>query len=62
MRKLTVLSPHRDDAAFSLFICLAKWSMFPSLKVKVLNFFTESAYAPYSSASDAISVSEYSQT
>ncbi len=57
VKKLTILSPHRDDAVFSLFICLAKWSMFPSLNVKVLNFFTESAYAPYSSASDASSVS-----
>lgn len=57
MRWLTILSPHRDDAVFSLFICLAKWSVSPSVKLKVLNFFTESAYAPYASASDASSVS-----
>lgn len=57
MRRVSILSPHRDDAAFSLFICLAKWSASPSVKLKVLNFFTESAYAPNASASDASSVS-----
>lgn len=57
MKNLTILSPHRDDAAFSLFICLAKWSMSRSVNVKVLNFFTASAYAPYLSAKDASSVS-----
>ncbi len=45
MRPIVVLSPHRDDAAFSLFICLTSWSRSPSA-VTVQNFFTRSAYAP----------------
>lgn len=57
MRRVSILSPHRDDAAFSLFICLAKWSMSPSVKLKVLNFFTESAYAPHANASNSSKVS-----
>ncbi len=57
MRRLAVLSPHRDDAAFSLFICLAKWSVSTSVKLSVLNFFTQSAYAPCGEAGDASSVS-----
>ncbi|MBV8865170.1 MAG: PIG-L family deacetylase [Acidobacteriaceae bacterium] len=57
MQRLTILSPHRDDAAFSLFICLAKWSLFSSVKLRVLNFFTESAYAPYTCSGKATDVS-----
>ncbi len=41
-----VLSPHRDDAAFSLCICLAKWSALP-VRLRVVNFFTRSGYAPW---------------
>jgi LmbE family N-acetylglucosaminyl deacetylase len=45
MDELTVLSPHRDDAVFSLYICLSRWRSAP-VRVTVLNFFTESGYAP----------------
>jgi hypothetical protein len=45
MRQLLVLSPHRDDAAFSLFISLTTWCALP-ISVKVSNFFTVSGYAP----------------
>ncbi len=57
MRRLTILSPHRDDAAFSLFICLGKWSASGFAKLKVLNLFTESAYAPYAGLASAAAVS-----
>ena len=46
MLRLTVLSPHRDDAAFSLFCALTKWQRRP-VEIRVINFFTESAYAPH---------------
>jgi LmbE family N-acetylglucosaminyl deacetylase len=42
---LTILSPHLDDAAFSLCIAIHKWSNMGVL-VRVVNFFTISAYAP----------------
>lgn len=45
MDELTLLSPHRDDAAFSLYVCLSRWRKAP-VRLTVLNFFTESAYAP----------------
>jgi LmbE family N-acetylglucosaminyl deacetylase len=45
MDDLTVLSPHRDDAVFSLYTCLSRWQKAP-VRVTVLNFFTQSAYAP----------------
>ncbi len=57
MPRLTILSPHRDDAAFSLFVCLANWSLSSSVELRILNFFTESAYAPYALGGNAISVS-----
>lgn len=44
--RLTVLSPHRDDAAFSLALALKRWSM-AGVQISVLNFFTSSAYAPF---------------
>jgi LmbE family N-acetylglucosaminyl deacetylase len=44
---LTVLSPHRDDAVFSLFLTLSNWANWP-LELQVLNFFTISSYAPWS--------------
>lgn len=46
MDELTVLSPHRDDALFSLYICLSQWRK-RSIRITVLNFFTETAYAPH---------------
>jgi LmbE family N-acetylglucosaminyl deacetylase len=45
MKQVTVLSPHRDDAAFSLGLALSAWSGAP-VHITVLNFFTVSAYAP----------------
>jgi LmbE family N-acetylglucosaminyl deacetylase len=42
---LNVLSPHLDDAAFSLCIALHNWSKM-GVSVRVVNFFTISAYAP----------------
>ncbi|HEY7307053.1 MAG TPA: PIG-L family deacetylase [Bryobacteraceae bacterium] len=42
---LTILSPHRDDAAFSLYGSLLKWHR-SGIRLAVLNFFTISAYAP----------------
>ncbi len=49
METITVLSPHCDDASFSLGVALRSWSA-ASIKLQVLNFFTQSAYAPHSSA------------
>ena len=49
MEKLTVLSPHRDDSSFSLGLTLSLLSA-AAIKLHVLNFFTQSAYAPHSSA------------
>ncbi len=43
MRRVTVLSPHRDDAAFSLYLSLKRWCR-SGVDVSVLNFFTVSAY------------------
>lgn len=45
MTRITVLSPHRDDAAFSLSLSLLRWREL-GMKITVLNFFTVSAYAP----------------
>ena len=47
--KILVLSPHRDDAAFSLGLAIDTW-LAAGHKVQVLNFFTQSLYAPYSDA------------
>lgn len=44
-----VLSPHRDDAAFSLGLSVDAW-LAAGHTVSVLNFFTQSEYAPYSDA------------
>ncbi len=46
---LLILSPHRDDAAFSLTISIAHW-LAVGHRVTVLNIFTRSLYAPYSDA------------
>jgi LmbE family N-acetylglucosaminyl deacetylase len=42
---LLVLSPHRDDAAFSLSLSLARW-LGEGHEVTLLNVFTRSLYAP----------------
>ncbi len=47
--KITVVSPHRDDAAFSLGLAIEHW-LASGHTVRVLNCFTQSAYAPYSDA------------
>lgn len=44
--RLTVLSPHPDDAAFSLALTLRRWSR-AGAEITILNFFTRSAYAPF---------------
>lgn len=45
MLSVTILSPHRDDAVFSLYLALSQWVKLP-VRVKVINFFTISSYAP----------------
>lgn len=52
MQCVHVLSPHRDDAVFSLFFALCEWSA-GGVRLKVTNFFTHSAYAPHTHVSDA---------
>ena len=47
--KIVVLSPHRDDAAFSLGLSIESW-LAAGHAVHVLNCFTQSAYAPFSDA------------
>ena len=47
--KILVLSPHRDDAAFSLSIAITNW-LTARHSVIVLNVFTRSRYAPFSDA------------
>ena len=47
--RILVVSPHRDDAAFSLGLAVEHW-LATGHRVEVLNCFTESAYAPYSDA------------
>jgi LmbE family N-acetylglucosaminyl deacetylase len=47
--KILTLSPHRDDAAFSLAIAITAW-LRSRHTVTILNIFTRSRYAPYSDA------------
>jgi len=47
--KILILSPHRDDAAFSLSIAITNW-LESRHTVTILNVFTRSRYAPYSDA------------
>jgi LmbE family N-acetylglucosaminyl deacetylase len=47
--KIVVLSPHRDDAAFSLSLALETW-IAKGHVVQVINCFTRSAFAPFSDA------------
>jgi hypothetical protein len=49
MVKILVVSPHRDDAAFSLSIAMTNW-LLARHTVTLLNVFTRSRYAPYSDA------------
>lgn len=56
MLELTILSPHRDDAAFSLSVALSYWSKL-SLKLSVVNFFTVSEYAPHALSTRASTIS-----
>ena len=44
--KIFVLSPHRDDAAFSLALSITHW-LSVGHEVTVINVFTRSLYAPY---------------
>jgi LmbE family N-acetylglucosaminyl deacetylase len=46
---ILVLSPHRDDAAFSLSLSMHHW-LSAGHSVTILNCFTRSLYAPYSDA------------
>lgn len=50
--KILVLSPHRDDAAFSLSLSLIQW-LGAGHHVLLLNCFTRSLYAPLSDADHA---------
>lgn len=56
MPELTILSPHRDDAAFSLSLALSCWSKL-RLKVTIVNFFTISNYAPHAVSTRALPIS-----
>lgn len=47
--KILILSPHRDDAAFSLTLAIHQW-LLARHTVTVLNVFTRSRFAPYSDA------------
>jgi hypothetical protein len=47
--KILILSPHRDDAAFSLSIAITNW-LVARHNVTIFNVFTRSRYAPYSDA------------
>jgi LmbE family N-acetylglucosaminyl deacetylase len=48
-KKILILSPHRDDAAFSLSIAITNW-LTARHTVTILNVFTRSRHAPYSDA------------
>ena len=44
--QVTILSPHRDDAAFSCGLLLSRCAEL-GVPVRIVNVFTRSAYAPY---------------
>lgn len=52
---VVVLSPHQDDAAFSLGLTLARLAA-AGRRVCVLNCFTHSAYAPHGADGDVVRV------
>ena len=54
--EITFLSPHRDDAVFSAFLSLSRWSRI-DIRLRVINFFTISSYAPQISSVDTGTVS-----
>jgi LmbE family N-acetylglucosaminyl deacetylase len=56
LREITFLSPHRDDAVFSAFLCLSRWSRI-DIQLRVINFFTISSYAPQIFSVDTNAVS-----
>ena len=45
--KIVIVSPHRDDAAFSLGLTIEHW-LSAGHTIQILNCFTQSEYAPYS--------------
>lgn len=47
--KIVLVSPHRDDAAFSLALSIGAWRR-DGHRVTIVNVFTRSLYAPYSDA------------
>ncbi|HEX7359953.1 MAG TPA: PIG-L family deacetylase [Bryobacteraceae bacterium] len=51
-----MLSPHRDDAAFSLCLSMSRWACL-GMRVRVVNFFTQSAYAPRAAVQEAAAIS-----
>jgi hypothetical protein len=48
MSELTIVSPHRDDVPFSLYLSLCRWRSLP-VKLNVVTVFTISTYAPRAS-------------
>lgn len=49
MSELTIVSPHRDDVPFSLYLSLSRWRSLP-VKLNVATVFTVSSYAPRATA------------
>jgi hypothetical protein len=45
MSELTIVSPHRDDVPFSLYLSLSRWRTLP-VELNVVTVFTVSLYAP----------------
>lgn len=60
MLGLTVLSPHQDDAVFSLFLALSRWCS-SRLSITIANFFTTSSYAPHTDAQSTLAISSVRQ-
>jgi LmbE family N-acetylglucosaminyl deacetylase len=56
LRRITILSPHLDDAVFSAFFYLSRWSRL-AIQLRVMNFFTISCYAPQMPVRDTSAVS-----
>jgi hypothetical protein len=57
MSELTIISPHRDDVPFSLYLSLSRWHSLP-LKLNVATVFTVSTYAPRATAPAAAPASD----
>lgn len=58
--RITVLSPHRDDAVFSLALTLHLWAN-RGIRCRILNFFTESQYAPRLKTASISEISRHRQ-